>query len=179
MGWTAPTLILERAYCLFKFGTAQLINPAQQAPHVGKRRINALPEVRDPVVVQRVAALLQRGVGLDVHLGDEVGTWYALHEEEELLGAVYVDFLVERTRLARFFESCDIDVALQLVIERLELELELCGIGDAETLLCWYLAVVAGYRGASWAIALHVFQSTSRVWLRECRDGVDDVIDSL
>lgn len=156
MKMAVPTFMLEAANRLVQAGAAQPINLAQQAAHFGESWVKAFGEIAYVALVEREAALLQRRIGFDVDRGYELGAAYAFDQQEELLRAVYIYVFMKGTRLACVVEDFDINATLQLVIECLELELELCSIRHTETVLVWQLAIVARYGGSPGAKQFHV-----------------------
>lgn len=142
VGAIAPALVFECQERRAEVGATELIDPGQEPADLGEGGIDALLEVGDAPAVEREAALLHRRVGVNVDGRDEVGPRNVLDEQEELLGAVYVDLFMEGARQTCIFKGRGVDMWRELVIEGLELELQLCGVGDIEPLRRGNLAEV-------------------------------------
>jgi hypothetical protein len=136
-----------------EFRATEVIDAVQQSIHVGPRRIYALVEVGHSVVIDREAPALQSVVGFYVDIRDEIGARNGLDQQEELLGAVYVDFFMEGTRLAPLSQGVDVHVRREPVVERLQTELELRSICHGELRLRGeMLAIASRNRRCSWAV---------------------------
>ena len=120
---------------------AHSINLLEHATDLGKGRVNAFLEVGNAKLIHICATLSGSRIRFDENIWNQIWARQALNSKVELLGAVDIDFFIKGPGLARVYNVLDVSRPVsagrdtrERLVQRLEPQLEMDGIGHREAL---------------------------------------------